>query len=545
MSMTQIGISGLQASQASLNVTSNNIANAESEGYSRQRVYWVPSYTLYPGIGTKGTGVNTSSVDRIASSFITAQMWETQSLAAKTASFSEYITSLDQWLGDDSTSLTAGLDSFFTTLNGASADPYSSASRQVILSESNKLAQQFTTLNNQIVGHQDLVGRQLEASVAEVNGLLANIAGFNSQVQKLSASSQASNELLDQRDLAVKELSKLLGVNVMEQPDGRINIFLKSGQPLLLGDQKNSLNVSGSASHPDGFSIEFVSDSAALAVQGDPGGSIGGILSYQNGALRQAQNEIGRLAVVMSSTINAQLRQGEDLNGNTGVDLFSDLTNPASGIFALDAASGAVSDMRIADSSQLKASEYDLRVDNTGNYVVTRLSDGVQVDSGSLSGAAGTQILSFDGVEIDIDGAATDQIYRLSPVRYGARDLDSVLTDPSALALAAAGAGVADNSNLQKILELQNGRLVEGERSLTESYSRFIGDIAVQTSQAKTEADGGKKLFEQVEASRNAYSGVNLDEEAANLMRFQQLYGANAQVISVARQTFDSLLRMF
>ncbi|WP_422135163.1 flagellar hook-associated protein FlgK [Endozoicomonas sp. ALD040] len=543
MSLTQIGISGLQASQASLNVASNNIANAETEGYSRQRVYWYPTYTLHPGIGTKGTGVNASSVERIANSFLTAQMWESQSLAEKTATFSEYINSLDQWLGDDSTSLTSGLESFFTTLNGATVDPYSSAARQVILSESSKLAQQFTTLNNQIAGHQGLVGRQLEAAVAEANGLLANIVGFNDQLKKISASGEAANEMFDQRDLAVKELSKLMGINVLEQSDGSINIYLKSGQPLLVGDQRNNLNVSGSASNPDGFSLEFESDSASLKVHGDPGGSIGGILNYQNGTLTQAQNEIGRLAVVISSTINAQLRLGEDVNGNAGVDLFSDLTNPASGIFSLDVVSTAVSDMRITDSSQVKASDYDLRVDNTGNYVITRLNDGVQF-SGSLSGA-GTDTLNFDGVEIDIDGTATDQAYRLSPVRYGARDLDAVLTEPFALALAAPGGGVADNSNLQTIIQLQNDALIEGQSSLTESYTRFIGDIAVQTSQAKTEADGGKKLFEQAEASRNAYSGVNLDEEAANLLRFQQLYSANAQVISVARQTFDSLLRMF
>ena len=544
MSLTQIGVSGLLASQQSLNITSNNIANAETKGYNRQTTYYVPTYTLYPGVGSVGTGVHTGSVERITNSFLTAQLWESQSWQAETNTYASYLNELDQWLGSDSTALGGGFENFFTAVNGASVDPFSPAARQVVLSESQGLVRQFNTLYDQIEAQGELLGNQLSATTATANSLLANIAGFNNQLRTLSAGDQPANELLDQRELAILELSELLGVNVLDQPDGTVNIYLKSGQPLLLSDQPSQINVSGSVGSVDGFELSLSVGQNTLALNGNPGGSIGGMMNYQSTVLKQAQNELGRLAMVMSDSINQQLQVGEDIDGNAGVNLFQDLNTPANAVYPLTPTSAGISSLQITDSSQLKASEYDFKVDNAGNYTVTRRSDGVQVDSGLLSGG-GTDTLTFDGVSIDVDGTAVDQSYRLAPTRYGARDMAVVMSDPLQLAFAEAGKGPGDNSNLLQIIDLQSASVVDGSKSLTEAYTQFVGDIAVQTSQAKTEATGGINLLNQAESAVSSFSGVNMDEEAANLLRFQQLYSANAQVISVARSTFDSLLRMF
>ena len=451
---------------------------------------------------------------------------------------------LDKWLGSDSTSISGGVESFFTALNGASVDPFSPAARQVVISESEGLTRQFNMLYDQLDSQANLLGQQLNASVASANSILENVALYNDQLRALSTGSQAANELLDQRDHAVRELSELLAVNVLDQPDGTFNIYLKSGQPLVLSDQANQLKMTGNAQSVDGFGLALQTGSSELSLSNEMGGSIGGMMSYQSQVLKQSRDELGRLAIVLSDNINTQLAAGEDINGNSGAALFSDLTNPGNALFPLNAASTAVSSLRITDSNQLKASEYDFKVDNAGNYSVTRRSDRTQVASGLLSGA-GTEIISFDGIEIDVDGTAIDQSYRLAPTRYAARDFNTVLNDPSTLAFASTGGGGGDNSNLLSVIALQSAAIVEGSRSLTESYTQFVGDIAVQTSQAKTEATGGQSLLQQAESARSSTSGVNLDEEAANLLRFQQLYSANAQVISVARSTFDSLLRMF
>lgn len=543
MSLTQIGVSGLLASQQSLNITSNNIANAETQGYNRQTTYYLPTYTLYPGIGSVGTGVKNVSVERITNGFLTAQLWESQSWQAETDVYASYINGLDQWLGSDTTALGGGFENFFTAMNAASVDPFSPAARQVVLSESQGLVRQFNTLYDQLEAQGELLGKQLTAASARANSLLANIAEFNDQLRTLSASNQPANELLDQREQAVLELSELLAVNVLEQPDGSINIYLKSGQPLLLSDQPNQINISGQVGSVDGFELSLYVGQSTLEPGSDLGGSIGGMLNYQNTVLKQAQNELGRLAMVMSENINQQLRAGEDINGNAGIDLFRDLTSPANIVYPMTATSTAITGLQITDVNQLKASEYDFKVDGTGNYTITRRSDGVQVLTGAL--VAGTNTLTFDGVSIDVDGAAVDQSYRLAPTRYGARDIAVVMNDPLQLAFAEVGKGPGDNSNLLKIINLQSMPMVDGNKSLTEAYTQFVGDIAVQTSQAKTEATGGVSLLQQAESAVSSFSGVNLDEEAANLLRFQQLYSANAQIISVARSTFDSLLRMF
>ncbi|MBO9480830.1 MULTISPECIES: flagellar hook-associated protein FlgK [Gammaproteobacteria] len=545
MSLTQIATSGLLASQKALNVASNNIANAETEGYSRQTVQYSPTYTLYPGTGALGTGVSTSAVNRITSSFLTAQMWESQSLASESNIHAQYLNDLDQWLGNENTSLSKGFEQFFSALNGSSVDPYALSARQVVIAESVGLAERFNTLYAQLQGQATMVGQQLNAAADQANGLLANIAAFNDQLRSLSTGNQPANEILDQRDQAIRDLSELVSVNVLEQSDGSYSLYMKSGQPLILGNQFNALSANGQVDAANGFQLQLNTGNSEIPITGDPGGVIGGLMTYQSEELVQARNELGRLAVMITSEINDQLQVGEDLNGNSGAALFNDLTTPVGAVMALDMSSTAVSSLTIVNTSQLQASEYDFRVDNSGNYNLVRRSDGAQVAAGVLTGS-GTDIIAFDGVEIRVDGTATDQLYRLSPVRFGAREIQTALTDPAALAFSAPGSGVGDNSNLLELVAIQSkGVLNNGQSTLMTAYSGFVGDIAVQTARMKTEADGGQALLSQAEAAVSTYSGVNLDEEAASILRFQQLYSANARVISVARTTFDALLAMF
>lgn len=545
MSLTQIATSGLMASQKALNVASNNIANAETEGYSRQSVQYSPTYTLYPGAGALGTGVSTSVVNRITSNFLVGQMWESQSLASESDIHAQYLSDLDQWLGNDSTSLAKGFEQFFSALNGSSVDPYATSSRQVVLAESNGLSQRFNGLYAQLQGQGEMLGQQLQAAADQANGLLANIAAFNDQLRSLSTGDQPANEILDQRNQAVRELSQLVSVNVLEQSDGSYSVYMKSGQPMILGTQFNTLSVNGQVDAANGFQLQLDTGTAQIPIIGEPGGAIGGLLAYQSDELVYARNELGRLALVIADNVNNQLQVGEDLNGNPGAALFNDLNSPAGSIMALDASSTGVTALTVVNANDLQPSDYDFRVDNAGNYSLMRKYDNTLVASGVLSGS-GSDVISFDGVEITVDGAATDQLYRLSPVRYGAREMQTVLTDPAALAFAAPGSGVGDNGNLLEVIAIQSkGLLDNGQSTLTTSYSGFVGDIAVTTARIKTEADGGQALLSQAEAAVGNYSGVNLDEEAASILRFQQLYSANARVISVARSTFDSLLAMF
>ncbi|WP_299730349.1 flagellar hook-associated protein FlgK [uncultured Endozoicomonas sp.] len=545
MSLTHIATSGLLASQKALTVASNNIANAETEGYSRQVVQFQPTYTLHPGVGALGTGINSSSVNRITSQFLTAQMWESQAIAGETKTHLSYLNDLDQWLGSDNMSLAKGFDNFFTALNGGAVDPVESSTRQVILAESNGLTGRFNTLFNQLQGQAEVVGQQLNAAANQINGLLTNIAGFNDQLRTLSTGSQPANEILDLRDQAVKDLSELVSVNVLQHDNGSYSVYMKSGQPLVLGNQHNSLSVEGLVDAADGFQMILQTGNTKIRVTGDPGGTVGGLLQYQSDQLVYARNEMGRMAVVLAHEINTQLQAGEDLNGNPGTSLFNDLTTPVGAAMPLDTVSTAVTALTITDTSQLQSSDYDFRVDNAGNYRVVRRLDNTDVAAGVLSGT-GTDTLTFDGIEVSVDATATDQAYRLAPLRYGAREIQTMMSDPSALAFAAPGNGIGDNSNLLDLVAIQSKGLINGGTStLVTAYSGFVGEVAVQTSRSKTEAAGGQALLSQVESAVGTYSGVNLDEEAASILRFQQLYSANARVISVARSTFDALLAMF
>ena len=545
MSLLQIGASGLLASQKSLSTIGHNISNAETEGYSRQVVPYTPNYTFFPGTGSLGTGVSANTVNRIANNFLTSQLWDSQSKFNHSQVKTQYLKELDQRLGNDSLSLAKGFEAFFTALNASSVDPYSSAARQVVLKESQALAERFNSHASHLSTQALTVGKQLAATANQANSLLATIAGLNEKIKALSAGDQPANELLDQRDLSVRKLSELITVNVMDQKNGSINIYSQTGQVLLASHHHSTLSVSGSESHIDGYRLILNNNTSQSALDSDIGGSLGGMLHYQMNELSQARSELGRLAVVLSERVNQQLQAGQDLQGNAGAALFTDLLTPLQTYTPMDASSNAMRALRITNSGQLMASDYDLRVDNAGNYVITRRLDNEVVDSGALTGGT-VDTVSFDGIEIDIDGTATDQFYHLSPLRNAAREFAVVMTNSDRLAFAATGGGTGDNRNLLQLIGLQKDNVIENNtQTLGQSYAAFVSDIAVSAAKIKTELDGNSKLLNQAEAANSAFSGVNLDEEAANLIRFQQLYSANARVISVARTTFDTLLGIF
>ncbi|WP_082412154.1 flagellar hook-associated protein FlgK, partial [Pseudomonas sp. GTC 16482] len=317
-SLISIGLSGLSASQAALSVTSNNIANAATSGYSRQQTVQAagPSHNI--GAGFLGTGTTLADVRRIYSSYLDNQLQTATSLQADSVTFQDQITSVDKLLADRDTGISSVLTAFFSALQTAAAKPGDVASRQLLLTQAQTLSNRFNAVSTQLTQQNATINSQLDTMAGQVNKLTANIAEYNKQITAASASGNTPNSLLDARSEAVRQLNELVGVTVQER-DGNYDVYLGSGQSLVTGTKANTLSVEPGVADKSQVALRINYDSFSSDVTSVvSGGAIGGLLRYRQDVLTPSMNELGRVALVVADSINSQLGQGLDANGQFG-----------------------------------------------------------------------------------------------------------------------------------------------------------------------------------------------------------------------------------
>ncbi|MTI12482.1 flagellar hook-associated protein FlgK [Sansalvadorimonas verongulae] len=396
MSLSNIGISGLLAAQKQMTVTSNNIANVNTPGYSRQEVQLTSISTSFPGAANSGNGVLVTDVRRLADSFLTGQLRDSISLYNQKSTNAQYMNQIDSYLGNESSIITAGLDQFFAAANAASVDPVSLAARQQVISEAVALSQRFNTVQEQLDSQSRLLSVQLETASSEANAYIHGIAGYNKQIQEALSNGSNSNDLMDKREKTIQDLAALTGINVLPQPDGMVNVYLQSGHPLVLGTQTNTLKVGAHPVDPNIAGMYLEASSTTIPLSENLGGAIGGLQNYQGGVLPQIQNEIGRLAVVFSDNVNKLLVGGYDLDGNRG-EASSQLMNDVNWLPAADRVSPAASNsgtgrfsVNVQKMHELTGRTFDVTYDGTDFFV-----DGSNIGS-TLDG------YTFEGLEFSV-----------------------------------------------------------------------------------------------------------------------------------------------
>ncbi|MFC1507670.1 flagellar hook-associated protein FlgK, partial [Pseudomonadota bacterium] len=312
MSLINIGLSGMNASNTGLSVTAHNIANAMTPGYSRQRV----GFGAEMSAGSQGAGVGVSSVERMADNYLNQQIYKQKGSWGFNAISSQYMQKTETLLNNDSTNINTGLDRFYAALSEASAAPQDVAFRQTIVSQSQSMVQRFNNLSSQFDSQGKQVGGQLDASVSEANTLIAGIASMNESIRDAGASGKSMTDLLDARDESIRELSALMDVNTMYSDDGTVSITLDKGQPLVSGGSASELKQNN-----DG-SLSLQRGNGTLALDGDTGGTIGGLISYRDGELKELQHELDVMAYSFATQFNESHQAGFDLNGDPGKAVF-------------------------------------------------------------------------------------------------------------------------------------------------------------------------------------------------------------------------------
>ena len=316
-------LSGLTAYQTALATTSHNIANVGTEGYSRQDVELSARTPLRVGDEFIGQGVLIDDVRRIVSDYVSANIREFTSTTSRMGIFEEFASRVESLVANEQGGLMPALDGFFGALNDVANAPADYAPRVALLGAAEILQQQFSTIGTEMQNLEQEADERISFTLNEVNALTANIARLNNAIVRVSAVDQKPNDLLDQRDLVLKQLSEKLTVTVLEQSDGTLNVLMGSGQLLVTGTTALTLGAQADPAQPDRLSVNLQSTGGSLDLSNTAiGGQLGGLLDFRNNLLDVAQNRLGRTAIALSETFNAQHVQGMDLNGDIGTNFF-------------------------------------------------------------------------------------------------------------------------------------------------------------------------------------------------------------------------------
>lgn len=664
--LLRIATSAVLANTTLLNTTSNNIANINTEGYTRQRTEF-ESQILGLGVG-KGT------TERLVSEFTQRQLRRDLS----NFSFAEqYVTEanrVDALFSNPANSIATGINDLFKQFQIANNEPATVANRQLIIGSSQALLDKFNTLSSLVLDQENFVNQQLDIYTSETNGYIKQIANLNLEIASFGtgASRPVPLDLYDKRDLAIQKLSEMVEIRTLDADNGEKLVFLATGQSLVV--ERGDFNLVSLRGDPDPSERDLkLQLSSRSSVERDididlVGGKIGGLLSFREEILVPTQNRLGQLALSMTDALNTQNRLGMDLNGKIGGNLF---TLPVSSGFALSDNTGTGNvDVTIepGQGGSLPPNDFLLTVE-AGGVRIQALDSAGKVIAGSdkvvAVGGYPATINSADatgdlyGLEISLSaGLAVGDQFELKPLSTASRTVQMATTRPEDIALAAPvrteftvnnignaqisdlkvrdttpatlpaygfdtpsglvngpwtmtyvggdtfeivdnlgnpvatsafpsgqyqnifenasvdvgfdfsvsgvpnvgdtftisfnDGGFNDNRNglaLSAIQTEQTTRLnplsqPTGTNSVNfnQSYAQMVSLIGERTSQGRNSEAATGALLAQTTAWYESLSGVSLDEEASNLVRFQQTYAAAARIISTSQTVFDTLL---
>ncbi|MDO8709276.1 flagellar hook-associated protein FlgK, partial [Pseudomonas sp.] len=448
MSLLNIGMSGLAASQSSLMTTGNNIANADTAGYSRQQTVQGTKASNQFGNVYIGTGTTLADVRRVYNSYLDAQLQTTTSLNSDAAAYAGQISPLDALLSDSGTGLNGALTKFFASVQNVNAKPGDDASRQLLLSDAQALSNRFNSISSQLTQQNANVNGNLANMADQVNKLAATVAQLNQKISEISKSGGMPNELLDARNETVRQLSTFTGAQVIER-DGNLDVYLGSGQPLVIGGTASTLSVASSLNDPSRMGIQLNRAGSTVDITSVmTGGEMGGLLRYRSTVLDPAMNELGRVALVVADQMNTIQAQGIDKNGDFGSNLFNNINSAAQmaqrSIATVGNSAGSGNfDVTIEDSGKLTINDYKVTFTSATDYTLQRLPEGTAM--GAFSTLT-TPPPVVDGFSMKLTGgtAAAGDTFKITPTRNAATNIKTEMTDSKRLAIAAPlGAAIA------------------------------------------------------------------------------------------------------
>ncbi|MBU9844003.1 flagellar hook-associated protein FlgK [Rahnella ecdela] len=546
-SLINTAMSGLNAAQAALSTTGNNIANVSVAGYNRQTTLITQSNGTTTSAGYIGNGVTVTGVNREYNSFVVTQLLGASATGSALSTQLDQASSIDDLLGDSSTGIDATMATFFKGLQTLTSNASDSSTRQAVLGEAQGLTAQFNSSSKYLNDMNTAVNQQVSQSVDQINTYAAQIAKLNTQITTTRGSTgQEPNALLDQRDQLVSQLNDITGVTVTKQDGDTYNVSFANGMPLVSGGTSKTVVAMASSADPSKMTVGMTQpDGTVTEIQESrlTTGSLGGTLSFRKDNLEPAINQLGQLALTLADSFNSTNKAGFDLNGDAGTDFFSYTGATTVG----NTKNTGTADVSVAykDTTAVKASDYTMAYNGT-SWDVTRASDGAKITPTAGTDSSGNPTMEFDGLSVSVSGTpSANDSFTIKTVSNVAGSMGVAITDSSLIAAAsAADSGVSDNTNAQKLLNLQTAKLVEGKSTLSGAYASLVSNVGNQVDTLSTINTAQSNIVTQLTSQQQSISGVNLDEEYGDLQRYQQYYLANAQVVQTASTIFDAIINL-
>ncbi|MGU3524258.1 flagellar hook-associated protein FlgK [Enterobacteriaceae bacterium C23F] len=535
--------SGLSTAGYALNVVGNNLVNGMSNGYSRRDVIIGESGGLSTARGFFGSGANVVGVHRAYDAFANNQLRGSISQYNSYSGRYEQLADIDNMLGDEADNVSVSLGNLFKAFTLLNDEPDSGSNRSAVFTALGTLTQRFKDSGKRLSGLETSTNTQIEQSAKSINSATEQLAELNAQLERLQGQTgSAPADLLDKRDVLLEELSEQLGINVTEnQVTGRVDVTLPDGRPLVSGNTAYKLETSPSASDPKKTIVSYVdSDGKATPLKEDSvtKGRLGGLFKFRNEDLEMAKNELNQIAFQMASRMNEQHEAGFDQNDDQGKALFK-LPTMKGIANSGNTGTGSLDKITVTDSKQVSAENYSITFDGGAWKVTGEGGRAVTVDTSDPTK------LKFDGLELEIPaGANAGDSFTLNPLAGMAEGIERNITSAAEIAASdVMGGGVSNNNNLQKLLDIQDEKLI-GKSTLSEAYSTLVGNIGSRAREVKSGIGTAEIDLQSKFDTKQQLTGVDMNEESVNLTMFQQYYAANVQVLQAANTMFDTLLTL-
>ena len=548
--------SGLLAVQRALTTTGHNVSNANTEGYSRQVVNLSARPPEFQGNGYVGNGTQVQSITRRFDQFVEAQLRDATSDNSRLQFVNEFASQITSVLGDTETGIAQSTQAFFNAASDVAANPTDITARQAYLNEASALTDRFNQLDGRLADMNARIGMEANSISREVNVFAEEIANLNDTISKAYRQDPNAlpNDLLDRRDQLVRDIAERVNIRVTDDGAGSLNLSVGTGQSLVTNNTATQFQAINGSS---GLTVKIGDKTITERVTG---GTLGGMIETQNELITPLRNELGRAAMVMAQEANEIQTDGTDLDGDVGARLFSALGTfePNVSVDGRNDGDGSASGT-ITDATLLENTRYEARFDGTNWQISSQDDPGTVVATAVQSGAVWTTS-DVPGMDLTFSNSPEDgDVLYIDPAAGAAGQIETTLSDPRGVAAAVGGSGPGsrDNTQIEAMAALANQRLVGQSDSdypatggtdkldgqtIGGALSSAVSNAGSVATTAQLQGESSQAALDSLVARQQSVSGVNLDEEAANLLKYQQQYQALSRTIAISGNLFQSVL---
>ena len=547
--------SALLTQQKAINVTGNNIANVNTPGYSRQKLILQNQTPLQSSVGPMGNGVDALSVERVYDRFLGIQInnesenlgrWEAKKGGLEMA---EVIFNESGDFG-----LNKSLSDFWGAWQNLTNDPSGYNERVVVQARSDVMAGNFNRIYADLHKIQEGLDASIGGAVAEINQISRQVADLNDKIMMIEANGQNANDFRDQRDLALKQMSELIDINTFENADGQVTVTVGASQNLVENNTSRNLST-----QVNGFGYKDVvwtdADGSTVNISDNiDNGKLKGWLEARDVDIRSYQRQLDILAEGLMERVNTLHQAGWGLDGSTGNDFFNGMAT-ASGnldsLLTITAEPGGTGNIRItlmgggtagAETVTTDPATGDIQIAiengvSTGGQIAAALQAHSGINSVVAAAPAAAWDLSAGTNNAVLGGGSSAETIQVNTAI--SNDLDLIA------ASSALGSIPGNNDQAIAIANLQHSLTMNGNSSTFEDYyNSLVSQVGGDLQSADGYFTHQSNMVVQLENRRESISGVSLDEEMVNLIKFQTAYDAAAKLITTADELLQTVLNM-